>query len=164
MDCMNSSTDKNTLKRWFFIDKRVGWCLGKVRESKINQPRVRLIILLVEQHFVNESMDLKSNHNSPVLTDPASLSKSRLGLPSNMTPCSPAALPFSSSGLYLTFPKILNCKLHNAHVNGWLDAIIVSSPRKKLNKDLISECQLDDNDAAYQTWMVGSLKLLKLRI
>ncbi|XP_074560608.1 putative trehalose-phosphate phosphatase F [Curcuma longa] len=99
-------------------------------------------------------MDLKSNHNSPVLTDPASLSKSRLGLSSNMTPCSPAALPFSSSGLYLTIPKMLNCKLDTAHVNGSLDAMIVSSPHKKLNKDTISESQLDDNDAAYQTWML----------
>lgn len=24
MDCSSSSTDKKTLKRWFFIDKRVG--------------------------------------------------------------------------------------------------------------------------------------------
>lgn len=25
MDCYPKSSDKNTLKRWFFIDKRVGW-------------------------------------------------------------------------------------------------------------------------------------------
>ncbi|CDP09918.1 unnamed protein product [Coffea canephora] len=24
MDCLQSSSDKKTLKRWFFIDKRVG--------------------------------------------------------------------------------------------------------------------------------------------
>ncbi|XP_074566402.1 putative trehalose-phosphate phosphatase F [Curcuma longa] len=101
-------------------------------------------------------MDLKSNHSSPVLTDPAALSKSRLGLPSNITPCSPAALLYSSSGLYLTIPEILNGKHDDVLVNGWLDSMITSSPpRKKLNKDMISEAQVDDNDAAYKTWIIN---------
>ncbi|KAG6503707.1 hypothetical protein ZIOFF_036031 [Zingiber officinale] len=106
--------------------------------------------------FVIKLMDLKSSHSSPVLTDPAPLSKSRLGLPSNMAPYSPAASPYSSSGLYLTIPRIINGKLEDVRANSWLDAMIASSPpRKKLNKDLISVTQLDDHDAAYQTWMMS---------
>ncbi|KAG6515478.1 probable trehalose-phosphate phosphatase F isoform X1 [Zingiber officinale] len=101
-------------------------------------------------------MDLKSNHSSPVLTDSAPLSKLRLGLPSNMSPYSPAASPYSSSGLYLTIPRIINGKLEDVRVNGWLDAMIASSPpRKKLSKDIIYESQTDDHDAAYQTWMIS---------
>lgn len=97
------------------------------------------------------------NHSSPVLTDPVPLSKSRLGLPSNLTPYSPVAAPYSSSGLYLQIPRRKAGKLDDVRATGWLDAMKSSSPpRKKLmNKDFTSESQPDETDAAYRTWMVS---------
>ncbi|CAL9093016.1 unnamed protein product, partial [Musa textilis] len=110
-----------------------------------------------EENFIDlETMDLKSNHSSPVLADPVPLSKSRLGLPSNMTPFSPAAAPYSSSGLYLQIPRRKVGKLDDVRANSWLDAMKASSPpRKKLNKDFISESQSDETDAAYRTWVMN---------
>ncbi|RWW23801.1 hypothetical protein GW17_00011932 [Ensete ventricosum] len=100
-------------------------------------------------------MDLKSNHSSPVFTDPVHLSKSRLGLPSNIAPYSTAAQPYSSSGLYLQIPRRKVGKLDDVRASGWLDAMKSSSPpRKKLSKDFISESQSDETDAAYLTWMM----------
>ncbi|CAD5174653.1 unnamed protein product [Musa acuminata subsp. malaccensis] len=97
------------------------------------------------------------NHSSPVLTDPVPLSKSRLGLPSNLTPYSPVAAPYSSSGLYLQIPRRKAGKLDDVRATGWLDAMKSSSPpRKKLmNKDFTSESQPDETDAAYRTWMMS---------
>ncbi|WOL06231.1 hypothetical protein Cni_G14963 [Canna indica] len=100
-------------------------------------------------------MELKSNHGSPVLTDPVHLSKLRLGLPSNITPYPPAAPPYSASGLHLQIPRKKGI-LDDVRANGLLDAMIASSPpRKKLNKDLISESQSEETDAAYRTWMMS---------
>ncbi|RWV90164.1 hypothetical protein BHE74_00048747 [Ensete ventricosum] len=101
-------------------------------------------------------MDMKSNHNSPVLTDPVPLSKSRLGLPSNITPYSPVSTPYSTSSLYLQIPRRKSGKLDDVRATGWLDAMKASSPpRKKLmNKDITSESQPDETDAVYHTWMV----------
>ncbi|URD97763.1 CPuORF23 - conserved peptide uORF-containing transcript [Musa troglodytarum] len=103
-------------------------------------------------------MDMKSNHSSPVLTDPVPLSKSRLGLPSNITAYSLVAAPYSSSGLYLQIPRRKAGKLDDVRATGWLDAMKSSSPpRKKLmNKDFTSESQPDETDAAYSTWKMRS--------
>ncbi|RRT75571.1 hypothetical protein B296_00008949 [Ensete ventricosum] len=101
-------------------------------------------------------MDLKKNGSSPVLTDPAPLNNSRLGLPPNIKPYSSAAQAYSS-GLYSTKPrrKAILGKLDDVRANSWLDAMKSSSPpRKQLNKDLISEPAIDENDMAYQTWLM----------
>ncbi|XP_065006684.1 probable trehalose-phosphate phosphatase 2 isoform X3 [Musa acuminata AAA Group] len=103
-------------------------------------------------------MDLKKNGSSPVLTDPAPLNNSRLGLPSNIKPYSSAAQAYSS-GLYSTKPrrKAILGKVDDVHANGWLDAMKSSSPpRKQLNKDYISEPAIDENDMAYHTWLMRS--------
>ncbi|XP_065040081.1 probable trehalose-phosphate phosphatase 2 isoform X2 [Musa acuminata AAA Group] len=102
-------------------------------------------------------MDLKKNGSSPVLTDPAPLNNSRLGLPSNIKPYSSAAQAYSS-GLYSTKPrrKAILGKVDDVHANGWLDAMKSSSPpRKQLNKDYISEPAIDENDMAYHTWLMS---------
>ncbi|CAL9161955.1 unnamed protein product [Musa hybrid cultivar] len=102
-------------------------------------------------------MDLKKNGSSPVLTDPAPLNNSRLGLPSNIKPYSSAAQAYSS-GLYSTKPrrKAILGKLDDVRANGWLDAMKSSSPpRKQLNKDYISEPAIDENDMAYHTWLMS---------
>lgn len=96
-------------------------------------------------------MDLKTENSSPVLTDPLSVNKSRLGLPSKKTPTCP------SSGSYLTAArrKPRPGQLDDVRHSGWLDAMKSSSPpRKKLNKDVSSSAE---QDVAYRTWMVGSL-------
>ncbi|KAK1261919.1 putative trehalose-phosphate phosphatase F [Acorus gramineus] len=98
-------------------------------------------------------MDLKSNHNSPVLTDPVPVNKSRLGMPSSLMPYSPPGQAFSS-GLYLTIPrrKVIPGKLDDVRASGWLDAMKSSSPpRKKLNKDLGIDF-VSEEELAYRSW------------
>lgn len=95
-------------------------------------------------------MDLKTNHSSPVLTDPVPVNKSRLGLPSKI----PQGAACPPPGLYLTNPrrKPLPGKLDDVHHSGWLDAMESSSPpRKKLNKDFSSSAE---HDVTYRTWML----------
>ena len=112
-----------------------------------------------------EPMDLKPNHNSPVLTDSVPINKSRLGLSSKLVPHSASATGYSSSGLYLSSPrrKIVPSKLDDVRASGWLDAMQSSSPpRKKLNKEysvesVDSEC--DEADSAYCTWLVRTYLL-----
>ena len=99
-------------------------------------------------------MELKSNHSSPVLTDPIPVNKSRLGIHSNLLsyPQSGGSL---SPGKYMTIPRKKPGKLDDVRSNGWLDAMKSSSPpRKKLIKDFNIEVSADDIDIAYCSWMV----------
>ncbi|WOL00079.1 hypothetical protein Cni_G08792 [Canna indica] len=101
-------------------------------------------------------MDLKNSGTSPVLTDPAPISNSRLGLSSNIQTYSPASQAYSS-GLYSTVPrrKTIIGKLDDVCANGWLDAMKSSSPpRKQLNKDFISEAAVSETEMEYRTWMM----------
>lgn len=98
-------------------------------------------------------MELKTNHAAPVLTDPAPISKSRLGIHSSLLPYSQQGAPFSSK--YITIPRKKPGKLDDVRSNGWLDAMKSSSPpRKKLNKDFNVEIASDDTDNAYLSWML----------
>lgn len=99
-------------------------------------------------------MDLKSNHASPVLTDPAPTNKSRLGIHSGLLPYTQQGASFSSSK-YVTIPRKKPAKLDDVRSNGWLDAMKASSPpRKKLIKDVNFEVVSDDADVAYRPWML----------
>lgn len=105
-------------------------------------------------------MDLKSNHASPVLTDPAPVNKSRLGIPSALLPYPQPGIGFSS-GKYAIVPKKKPGKLDDVRSNGWLDAMISSSPpRKKLLKDLNFEVATDETDNVTISWMVFVLLYL----
>ncbi|XP_048140921.1 probable trehalose-phosphate phosphatase F isoform X1 [Rhodamnia argentea] len=95
-------------------------------------------------------MEMKPNHASPVLTDPAPVTKSRLGI--RLWPQNGAAL---SSSKCITIPRKKPGILDDVRSNGWLDAMKASSPpRKKLVKDFILEVAVDDSDAAYVSWML----------
>lgn len=99
-------------------------------------------------------MDLKSNHSAPVLTDPAPISKSRLGIHSNLLPYSS-----SSTGLYPSMPSLTipRRKLGNLDDNRGrlLDAMQSSSPpHKKLNMEFLVDDTSIDNDP-YALWLVG---------
>ncbi|KAJ4803055.1 Trehalose 6-phosphate phosphatase [Rhynchospora pubera] len=97
-------------------------------------------------------MDLKPNHNSPVITDPVPV-KSRLGLPSTLM-----SYPPSSNGLNSPTSILLNnmqrrknvpSKLDELCTGGWLEAMIACSPpRKKQTKDS------DENIEQYHKWMM----------
>lgn len=105
-------------------------------------------------------MDLKSNHASPVLTDPAPVNKSRLGIPSGLLPYSQPGTGFSS-GKYVIIPRKKPGKLDDVRSNGWLDAMKSSSPpRKKLIKDFNVEVATDDTDNVTSSWMVFLLLYL----
>ncbi|KAF8032848.1 hypothetical protein BT93_D1665 [Corymbia citriodora subsp. variegata] len=96
-------------------------------------------------------MEMKPNHASPVLTDPAPVTKSRLGIRSSLLPQHGAPL---SSNKYITIPRKKPGILDDVRSNGWLDAMKASSPpRKKLVKDFFFEVAADDSDAAYVSWM-----------
>lgn len=98
------------------------------------------------------TMDVDSNHSSPVLADPASINNSRLGIYSNLLPYSPPGGPLSSSK-YINISRKKPGKLDEVCSNGWLDAMKSSSPpRKKLVKD--------GPDTAYSSWMVMMALLL----
>lgn len=98
-------------------------------------------------------MELETNHTAPVLTDPAPISKSRLGIHSSLLPYPQKGAPFPSK--YITIPRKKPGKLDDVRSNGWLDAMKSSSPpRKKLNKDFNVEVPSDDTDNAYLSWML----------
>ncbi|PSR91567.1 Trehalose-phosphate phosphatase [Actinidia chinensis var. chinensis] len=98
-------------------------------------------------------MDLKLTNVSPVLTDPAPINKSRIGIHSSLLPYSQSGASFSS-GL-LTMPRKKPGKLDDVRSNGWLDAMISSSPpRKKMLKDFNFEVDSDDRDIGYISWVV----------
>ncbi|KAI6702253.1 hypothetical protein NL676_011389 [Syzygium grande] len=97
-------------------------------------------------------MEMKPNHASPVLTDPAPATKSRHGIHSSWLPQHGAPCPSSK---YTTIPRKKPGILDDVRSNGWLDAMKASSPpRKKLVKDFVLEVAVDDSDAAYASWML----------
>lgn len=97
-------------------------------------------------------MELKSNHSSPVLTDPVPINKSRLGIHSNLL----------SSGKYITIPIKKPGKVDDVWSNGWLDAMKSSSPpRKKFIKDINFEVSADDIDLSYCSWLIKYPSALK---
>lgn len=97
-------------------------------------------------------MDLKSNHTAPVLTDPAPINKSRLGVHSSMLPYSRAAFPGSH---LLSIPWKKTGILDDVRSSSWLDAMKSSSPPpKKLAKVFNNDYALSDADVAYNTWLV----------
>ncbi|KAJ9147750.1 hypothetical protein P3X46_029875 [Hevea brasiliensis] len=99
-------------------------------------------------------MDMKSNNSSPVLTDPAPINKSRLGIRSNLLPFPQSGASFSS-GKNITIPRKKPGKLDDVRSNGWLDAMKSSSPpRKKFIKDFNFEVATDETDIAYFSWML----------
>ncbi|KAJ4822776.1 hypothetical protein Tsubulata_036128 [Turnera subulata] len=99
-------------------------------------------------------MDLKSNHTAPVLTDPAPISKSRLGVhSSSLLPYSPTGAAFSPN-LFLNIPRKKTGVLDDVRSTSWLDAMKSSSPpHKKITKDLNNDLS-SDTDAAYRTWLL----------
>ncbi|XP_010539763.1 PREDICTED: probable trehalose-phosphate phosphatase F [Tarenaya hassleriana] len=98
-------------------------------------------------------MELNSNHTSSVLTDPAPVNKSRLGVPSALVPFSQSATSFSS-GKFIMSPRRKLAKIDDVRSNGWLDAMKSSSPpRKKLIKDFNVEVATED-DFAHRKWLL----------
>lgn len=99
-------------------------------------------------------MDLKSNHNSPILTDPAPISKSRLGVHSNMLPYA-AAPGVGFSPNLLLIPRKKTGVLDDVRASSWLDAMKSSSPPpSRIAKDVVSELPPLDPDFLYRSWMV----------
>ncbi|XP_021901915.1 probable trehalose-phosphate phosphatase F [Carica papaya] len=106
-------------------------------------------------------MELKSNHASPVLTDPAPVNKSRLGIHSSLLPYGQPGASVSS-GKFVTIPRKKPGMFDDVRSNGWLDAMKSSSPpRKKLLKDFNLEIASDDVDVAYSSWMLKHPSALK---
>ncbi|XP_041007729.1 trehalose-phosphate phosphatase A-like [Juglans microcarpa x Juglans regia] len=99
-------------------------------------------------------MDLKSNHATPVLTDPAApINKSRLGMHSSLLPYSPPLAVFPP-GILLTIPRKKAGILDEFRSSIWLDAMKSSSPPpKKITKDVSNEYSSTDADVAYNAWM-----------
>ncbi|CAA0842298.1 Probable trehalose-phosphate phosphatase G [Striga hermonthica] len=100
-------------------------------------------------------MDVKSTNSSPVLTDPASLNKSRLGIRSGLLPCSQSGGPSFPKSIP-TVPRKKSVKLGDVRYNGWLDSMKSSSPpRKKILKDFNgAESVSDDAEIAYLSWTI----------
>ncbi|XP_057489635.1 probable trehalose-phosphate phosphatase F [Actinidia eriantha] len=97
-------------------------------------------------------MELESNHNSSVLTDPAPTSKSRLGIHSSLY--WPPNVVFSP-GLFLKIQKKKPLTVDDVRSNSWLEAMKSSSPtHRKKAKDCASELVLTDTDVAYRNWML----------
>ncbi|XP_022759006.1 probable trehalose-phosphate phosphatase F isoform X5 [Durio zibethinus] len=106
-------------------------------------------------------MELKSSHSSPVLTDPISINKSRLGIHPNLLSYAQSGGSLSS-GKCMTIPRKKPGKLDDVRSNGWLDAMKSSSPpRKKLIKDFNIEVAADDIDISYCSWMIKYPSALK---
>ncbi|XP_009626608.1 putative trehalose-phosphate phosphatase F [Nicotiana tabacum] len=98
-------------------------------------------------------MDLNSTKASPVLTDPSPLNKSRLGIHSSLLPYSQSGPSFSTS--VLTIPRKKPAKLDDVRSNGWLDAMMSSSPpRKKILKEVNIDVSSDDADVTHLSWMI----------
>ncbi|XP_020095015.1 probable trehalose-phosphate phosphatase 2 [Ananas comosus] len=100
-------------------------------------------------------MDLKTNHSSPVITDPVPVNNSILGLHSSMMPYASSSVGYNSSGMYANTPrkKAIPGKLGEIRANSLLDAMTASSPpRKKLNKEFGLDAAIDETDPAYRAW------------
>ncbi|XP_039052134.1 trehalose-phosphate phosphatase A-like [Hibiscus syriacus] len=104
-------------------------------------------------------MDLKPNHTAPVLADPATISKSRLVVPSGLIPCSPPGSVFSPN--LSTVPRKKAGILDDVRASSWLDAMKSSSPRHKITRDYSHELVSSGTDVAYRTWMVKYPSALK---
>ncbi|KAK6936316.1 Trehalose-phosphatase [Dillenia turbinata] len=101
-------------------------------------------------------MDLKSNHTSPVLADPAPINKSRLGIHSSLFHYPTSGAVFSTGLRHLIIPKRKPGILDDVRSSSWLDAMKSSSPpHKKMTKDLNSEIAVDDVALAYRAWMLN---------
>ncbi|XAR66140.1 Trehalose-phosphatase [Bertholletia excelsa] len=97
-------------------------------------------------------MDLKSNNSSPVLTDAAPLSKSRLGIHSSLY-SHPGAV--FSSGIFSATPRKKTVTIDVVRTSSWLEAMACSSPtHSNKAKDSNTEPVSTDNDVAYQNWMI----------
>ncbi|XP_062092165.1 trehalose-phosphate phosphatase A [Humulus lupulus] len=105
-------------------------------------------------------MDIKSNHTVPVLTDPAPLSKSRLGVHSNLFSYSPPGAAFSPS-LLLTIPRKKTGVLDDVRSSSWLDAMKASSPPHRKINCINNDSPTYDVDFAYRTWMAKHPSALK---
>ncbi|MQM18314.1 hypothetical protein Taro_051303 [Colocasia esculenta] len=146
--CPSFSSDAAQLHSGGFVWIGVGFCSS-----------VFVVVRLVPPGSADQSsldpMDLMPNHSSPVLADPVPVNKTRLGMPSNLLPCTPPAAAFPPP-LYLTISrrKAVPGKVDDVRVGGWLDAMASSSPpRKKLNKDSL-DFSSDDADVAYRSWLL----------
>ncbi|KAH7841454.1 hypothetical protein Vadar_030063 [Vaccinium darrowii] len=96
-------------------------------------------------------VDRKSNDCAPVLTDPAQMNKSGLGIHSSL--CSPQGVVFSP-GHFLTGPRKKTVAFDDVRTSSWLDAMKSSSPtHRKLVKDSGTELVSTDADVAYRNWM-----------
>ncbi|XP_022965072.1 probable trehalose-phosphate phosphatase F [Cucurbita maxima] len=99
-------------------------------------------------------MDMTSNHASPVLTEPAPMNKSRLGIHSAILPYSQPGASFPPSK-YIPIPRKKSGKFDDVWSNGWLDAMKSSSPPRKKIKDFDAEFASDDDtDVAYSSWVL----------
>ncbi|BAT92885.1 hypothetical protein VIGAN_07174300 [Vigna angularis var. angularis] len=98
-------------------------------------------------------MELKPNL-TPVLTDAAPLTRSRLGVSSGLSPySSPKGATFPHHGPFLSIPRKKTGILDDFRSSGWLDAMKCSSPtRNKVSKDL--NHGIGSHDAAYSTWLL----------
>ncbi|XP_027903513.1 trehalose-phosphate phosphatase A-like [Vigna unguiculata] len=99
-------------------------------------------------------MEIKPNL-TPVLTDAAPLTRSRLGVPSGLSPySSPKGATFPHHGPFLAIPrKKTGGILDDFRSSGWLDAMKSSSPtHNKVSKDL--NHGTGSPDAAYSTWLL----------
>jgi trehalose 6-phosphate phosphatase len=95
-------------------------------------------------------MDL--SNGSPVITDPIAMGQQLMGvLPSNMMPFSVMPGGYSSSGN--AGVSVSRRKIEEVLVNGLLDAMKSSSPRKKHNI-VFGQENLPEEDPAYSAWMV----------
>lgn len=93
-------------------------------------------------------MDL--SNSSPVITNPVAISQPLLGgLPSNLMPFSVIPGGYSSPGMNVSVSRR---KIEEVLVNGLLDAMKSSSPRKKHNI-AFGQDNSPDEDPAYSAWM-----------
>ncbi|KAK1421390.1 hypothetical protein QVD17_23688 [Tagetes erecta] len=96
-------------------------------------------------------MDFKSNHSSPILTDPIPISKPRLGIHDSLLPYSSSGV--FSQGLFLTIPWNKPGLLDDVLSTSWLDAMKSSSPRNTMKYNGY-DFSTNDVDAAYRNWML----------
>lgn len=94
-------------------------------------------------------MDL--SNSSPVITDPVAISQQLLGgLPSNLMQFSVMPGGYSSSGMNVGVSRL---KIEEVLVNGLLDAMKSSSPRRRLNVAFGEDNSSEEEDPAYSAWM-----------